>query len=231
MKRLLFCMLTAFLLAAFATSASADGIQAFSNFSIIEKDGKCGILDSDGKLILPIEYYIPEDQFDPGEEYVCVEVYQPTDGDYNITDLDWELDRGTVKAGFFHTGSGYFSQCIWWNVWVSDQYAAVCTDEDHYSLLNAETGEAILSGNQYAWICPFVTENWIYVWLWPEEIDEDIGPIWETVYINLDGTILTAPEGCWFSEECELVEDGMVPVYSGTGDAVWMSVEELLNGD
>ena len=230
MKHLVLCV-TALLLAAFTASASADGIMVFDNFSIIEKDGKNGILDSDGNLILPIEYYIPDDQFEPGEEYVCVEVYQPTDGDYNIIDLVWELDHETVKAGFFHTGSGYFSQCIWRDVWVSDQYAAVCIEEKHYSLLNAENGETILYGDKYAWIYPFVTEDWIYVWLWPEEIEGDIGPIWETVYINLDGTILNAPDGCWFSEECEPVKNGMVPVYNGEGEAVWMSVQELLNGD
>ena len=209
---------------------SVDEAYSFDRFTIVEKDGKFGVLDLNGNFILPLEYYIPIDQFDSEEwpEPVCIEVYLPTDGDFDIRDLEWELYHGTVKAGFFHTESRYFSQCVWKDVFVSDKYAAVSVEENHWSLLRAETGEVILEGDQYSWIDPWVSEDWIYVDLWPEEIDEDIGPIWETVYINLDGTILTAPDGYWFSEDPEPIKDGMVVLYNGTETKTVMRVEDIL---
>ncbi len=212
---------------------NADMEYVFDNFIIIEKGGKYGLADPDGKMVLPMEYFIPVDQFDLEEqpEPVCIEIYLPTDGDYDVRDPDWELYNGTLKAGFFHMESLYFSQCIWKDVFVSYGYAAVCYDENHWSLLNAVTGEAIIEGDQYAWIDPFVSEGWFYVWLWPEEIDGDIGPIWEPVYINLDGTILTAPDGYRFSEEPEPIENGMVVVFDEQNMETSMSIEDILRKD
>ncbi len=235
MKRLLLvCVMMMLCLYMISVQSSfADTSYSFDQFTIMEKDGEYGILDRNGNAILPLEYYIPIDQFDLEElpEPVCIEVYLPTDGDYNIRDLDWELYYGSVKAGFFHTESRYFSQCIWSDVFVSNEYAAVSMEEEHWSLLNARTGEVILEGDQYAWIDPFVSEGWFYVWLWPEEIDEDIGPIWEPVYINLDGTILIAPDGYRFSEEPEPIENGMVVVFDENNMETTISVEEILRKD
>ncbi len=85
-----------------------------------------------------------------------------------------------------------------------------------------------LEGDQYAWINPWVSGNWIYVWLWPDEIDESIGPIWDIAYINLDGTILMEPEGYHFSEESEPIVDGTVLVYDENGNEMKMRVEDVL---
>ena len=211
---------------------SGDGAYAFDSFMIIERQGKYGISDPDGHLLLPVEYYIPTDQFDPDRQPVCVLVYSPVDGDFNIKDLDWELDRGTVKAGFFHSGSGYFSQCKWKSVFASDEYVSVRDENDRYSLLNAETGEVVLGGNQYAWINPYESENWVYVWLWPDEMDEEPGPEWDIAYISLvDGTILNEPDGYHFSEEYEPIVNGSVIVYDETGKEYNMRIEDILQKD
>lgn len=212
---------------------SGDGAYTFDSFTIIESQGKYGISDPGGHLLLlPVEYYIPTDQFDPDRQPVCVQVYFPVDGDFNIKDLDWELDMDTVKAGFFHVGSGYFSQCIWKSVFASDEYVSVRDENDRYSLLKAETGEVVLDGNQYAWINPYESENWVYVWLWPDEMDENLDPVWDIAYINLvDGTILNEPDGYHFSEEYEPIVNGSVIVYDETGREFNMQIEDILQKD
>ena len=231
MKRLLLVWVMALIITlqlATMNAAVADETYTFDFFTIVETDGKYGILDPAGEMVLPMEYYIPVDQFDAEEQPICIEVFQPVDGDFDIIDLDWELDRGTVRGGFFHAGSGFFSECKWKDVIVTNQYAAVCGEDDRYTLLDAETGEVILEGDQYAWINPWVSGNWIYVWLWPDEIDESIGPIWDIAYINLDGTILMEPEGYHFSEESEPIVDGTVLVYDENGNEMKMRVEDVL---
>lgn len=235
MKRLMLICVTAIIALVSMLSANeaiAEKTYTFDSFVIIESQGKYGISDPDGNLLLPVEYYIPTDQFDPGQQPVCVQVYFPVDGDFNIKDLDWALDVGTVKAGFFHSGSGYFSQCIWKSVFASDEYVAVCDENNRYSLLNAETGEVVLGGNQYTWIDPYESENWIYVWLWSDEIDEDLTPAWNIAYISLvDGTILNEPDGYHFSEEYEPIINGTVIVYDETGREFIMRIDDILQMD
>lgn len=231
MKRMMLVWVMALIMAlqlAIVNDASADETYTFDHFTIVEANGKYGILDPAGEMILPVEYYIPVDQFGTEEQPVCIEVYQPVDDDFDIIDLGWELDRGTVKGGFFHAGSRFFSECTWKQVIVTDQYVAVCDENDRYMLLDAETGEVILEEDQYAWIYPQVSENWIYVWLWPDEIEESIGPDWDIAYINLDGTILMEPEGYHFSEESKPIVDGTVLVYDENGYEMKMRVEDVL---
>lgn len=222
---ILFCILCAF-----PVSSQADAYYPIHDCAIIEKNGKYGIVDADGNILLPVEYYIPLDQFVPGEETECIQVYQATDPEYtDIHDILYDLDHGRLKAGFFHLRSKYFSGCIWPYVFVSNEYATVRNEESRHALLNAETGEIILD-YEYDWIAPYITEGWVYVGLWPTEYSEEMGDwIREDAYVNLDGRILRAPDGYWFSEEYEPVVDGKVPVYEeGTGNESFMQVDEIL---
>ena len=217
------------ILCSIPVSSLADRSYPINDCAIIEKNGKYGIVDADGNILLPLEYYIPLDQFVPGEETVCIKVYQATEPGYaDIRDVDYALTIGRLKAGFFHFGSRYFSGCIWPYVFVSNEYAAVRNEESRHALLNAETGEIILD-YQYDWIEPYVTEGWVQVGLWPTEYSEEIGDwIRETAYVNLDGRILRAPEGYWFSEEYEPVVNGTVLVYEESGNEHIMRIEDIL---
>ena len=229
-QRILLILAAALLLAALTAASGAEPC-VFGNFLIVEADGRNGIANPDGEILLPAEYWIPDDQFDPDDDPVCVVVYEPTDGDFRILDPDWELENGTLKAGFFHIGSGYFSGCVWRRVWVRGSYAAIRGEDDRWALLDTETGAVILDA-EYAWVCPEVTEGWVYVWLWTDEIDEEAGgPVWEIAYVRADGTVMTAPEGYRFYEWPEPIEDGLVPVIdaAGCGEG-FLTVEEILGG-
>ena len=213
--------------------ASAEKSYQTNGFLITEKEGKYGILAADGSIVLPFEYYIPLDQFIPGEEPLCIEVFQFTEAEYSgVYDLTRDLDVGRAKTGFIHLGSGYFSGCVW-SRWISlsDQYAAVCNDENRWALLNAETGEIVLD-YLYDFVSPDVSENWVYVWLWPTEYSERMGDwIRESAYVSLeDGRILTAPEGYSFAEWNEPIANGYVLVLEeGTGNESLMRVDDLLS--
>lgn len=232
-KHLFFCLAAAMILfcilCSIPVSSLADRSYPINDCAIIENNGKYGIVDADGNILLPVEYYIPLDQFVPGEETVCIKVYQTTEPGYtDIRDISYALENGKLKTGFFHLGSRYFSGCNWPFVFVSNEYATVCNDESRHALLNAETGEIIL-GYQYDWIEPYVTEGWVQVGLWPTEYSEDVGDwIRETAYVNLDGTVLRAPDGYWFSEEYEPVVNGTVPVYEESGNERIMRIEDIL---
>lgn len=229
LSRLTAAMILFCILCSIPVSSLADSSYPINDYVIIEKNGKYGIVDADGNILLPVEYYIRLDQFVPGEETICIKVYQATEPGYtDIRDIDYALANGRLKAGFFHFRSRYFSGCIWPYVFVSNEYATVRNDESRYALLNAETGEIILD-YEYDWIEPYVTEGWVQVGLWPTEYSEEIGDwIRETAYVNLDGTVLRAPDGYWFSEEYEPVVNGTVPVYEESGNEIIMRIEDIL---
>ena len=222
---LLLCMLCTI-----PVPSQAERSYPINDCVIIEKNGKYGVVDADGNILLPIDYYIPLDQFDPEEETDCIKVYQATDPEYtDIHDIGYDLEHGRLKAGFFHLGSRYFSGCVWPYVFVSNEYATVRNEESRHALIDAKTGEIILR-YLYDWIDPYVTEGWVYVGLWPTEYSDEIGDwIREAAYVNLDGRILRAPDGYWFSEEYEPVVDGRVPVYEeGTGNEFFMQIDDIL---
>ena len=236
LKKITFILVLAAAIMSFFPRQAAPALAEESNrihgFLIEEKEGKYGIIDCNGNVVLPFDYYIPLDQFAPWEESWCVEVYAYTEAEYTgVYDLERDLFIGRMKAGFYNLKSGFFSGCIWpHHVITSDQYAAVCNDESRWALLNAETGEAVLD-YQYDWVWPYVSEDWVYVWLWPTAYDERMGDwVREAAYVHLDGRLMRAPEGFYFSEEPEPVENGMALLYKeGTGETVSMEVNEILS--
>ena len=113
------------------TAARAEESYVLHGFTIAERDGKFGIIDANGRIVLPFDYYIPLDQFAPGEAPWCVYVYQYMEEEYTgVYDLTRDLETGRMKAGYFHLGSGYFSGCVWsHDVIAMDDCAAVCDDD------------------------------------------------------------------------------------------------------
>ena len=215
------------------TAARAEESYVLHGFTIAERDGKFGILDESGRIVLPFDYYIPLDQFAPGEAPWCVDVYQYMEEEYTgVYDLTRDLETGRMKAGYFHLGSGYFSGCVWsHDVIAMDDCAAVCDDEGRWALLQSETGETVLD-YQYDFLWPQVWEGWVYVWLWPTEYDERISDwVREAAYVRLrDGRVARAPKGFHFSEEAEPVENGRTRLYDDMfGRESFVSVDALLD--
>lgn len=236
MRKLYFVFLLAAAILGFsflhAETALAEESHSIHGFQIEEREGKYGIIDCNGNVVLPFNYYIPLDQFAPWKEPWCVDVYQYTETQYTgVYDLARDLFTGRMKAGFYNLKTGFFSGCKWsHHVITSDQYAAVCNDESRWALLDAETGEVILD-YQFDFVWPYVCEKWVYVWLWPTAYDERMGDwVREAAYVHLDGRIMRAPEGFYFSEEEEPVENGKVLLYKEeTGETVYMEVDEILS--
>ena len=216
------------------TAARAEESYALHGFTIAERDGKFGIIDANGRIVLPFDYYIPLDQFAPGEAPWCIDIFQYMEDEYTgVYDLTKDLETGRMKAGYIHLGSGYFSGCAWsHHVIAMDDYAAVCDEEGRWALLQAETGETVLD-YQYDFLWPEVWEGWVYVWLWPTEYNKRIGDwVREAAYVRLlDGRVARAPKGFHFSEEAEPIENGMVRLYDD--ECGWEStvfLDTLLDG-
>ena len=251
-SRMAFLILMLFMFGLLSAFAEADVCREVNGYAVVEQDGRYGVMDGEGHIVVPTEYYIPLDQFDWYEEpEICIYVYQAVScGDeqscpWRISqneerftyeqgiDVDYLLDRGIMKAGFFTPESGYFSGCCWDHVFAGDDYVAVRTNGDYpkepdrYELLDARTGEMVLD-RQFGWIWPYPSEDWFYVWLLPAGRSEQTdGWDWEYAYVHLDGRILTAPEGYWFSEEVEPVVNGAVPVFNETGMVKNMTIDEI----
>ena len=115
------------------------------------------------------------------------------------------------------------------------QTGIVCVLFGQYALIRSDTGDVVFD-YQYVWIWPEILENgWFYAWI---KTDDRIGE-WdafdiETVYINLDGQILHAPDGYYFSEEVEPIIDGKIMIFEEkSGKEAWFDLSgatEINNG-
>ena len=245
-------MLVLFMIGLLPAFAESDACREVNGYTVVERHGRYGVMDGEGHFAVPMAYYIPLDQFDWYEEpKICIYVYQAVPrGDEQSCpqgisldeegfayeqgiDVGYLLDRGVMKAGFFTPESGYFSGCRWDHVFAGDDYVTVGTNGDHpnepesFALLDARTGGTVLE-KPFGWIWPYPSEDWFYVWLLPAGRSEQTdGWDWEYAYVRLDGRMLTAPEGYWFSEEGEPVVNGAVPVYNETGTVQYMTIDDI----
>lgn len=217
----------------FIQIAYAENQWEFKNVIIFEQNGSYGIKDQDGTILLNPDYFIDLNEIeDEIEEYYssCIYVYQVTDHSRIYgRDIDAELQDGRLLIGFFHTETFYFSGCNWKYAWILEDYAAVENDEGKFALLRADTGELVFD-YQYYCIYPEINDgDWFYATLETDEwIDEWSAWNTENVYINLDGRILHAPNGYYFSEEVEPIVDGKVLVIcEDSGNELWIGIDEL----